>query len=357
MATNLLMMYVGIEMVSLCSYIFTAFRKVKQGSEAGLKYALFGAAASAVMLYGMSWIYGITGTLSLADSAFGRDLFANTDSPMTLLACAFTLGGFLFKLASVPFHLWTPDTYQASPTPLVSFFSVAPKMAALALAIRFVIVAQVQLQTLLVYVCIATLAVGNFTALWQTNAKRLLAYSSIAQAGFMLIGLVAMGALGIKSLLFYMATYLFMSMLAFLLIDICFDDKAQAADMAGFGRRHPFWAVLFTLAMVALAGLPPTVGFTAKFLAFSSLWDSYVKSQQTLFVVLFAFGLFNMVVSLFYYLKIPYIMFFKESPDSEPFINPTLGQKVLSITLAIPILYLFFDVNFLMKWITVLLER
>ena len=357
MSVNLLMIYLSIEVVSISSYLLAAFNQSRKSTESALKYVLFGAVSSAVMLYGMSWLYGITGTLNINEATFTRLLFQEDGINLAvLIACLFTLGGFLFKLASVPFHLWTPDAYEGTPTPIVSFFSIAPKIAALAVAIRFLTVAPTQLQSIIAVISMASITVGNFSALWQQNAKRLLAYSTIAQAGFMLIGLVVLSPLAIKATLFYASTYLFISMLAFLLIDICLGEDAKMNQLKGLGRQQPFLGIMMILAMIALTGLPLTVGFTAKFIIFSSLWEQYQQNNQPILLWLFTFGLLNTAVALFYYLKMPYLMFFKETGNEENIVvTPSFGQKILIVSLAIPIVWLFFQPSGLMNWIEKLL--
>lgn len=361
MSINLLMIYLSIEIVSIASYVLTSFNKTKKASEGGLKYVLFGAASSAIMLYGMSLLYGMTGTLNLASPDFSRGI-AQMDVMVATIAIALTISGFLFKISATPFHIWTPDVYQSAPTPVVAFFSAAPKIAAFLVLIRFYSALPNDLQTITAFVALATITFGNFSALWQNDAKRLLAYSTIAHSGFMLIGLVTMSELGLTSIVFYLVVSVFTSFLAFLLIDLAAHRQTQTEDKTeditrfalsnfkGLGKLNPFWGVLLTLVMISLAGLPPTAGFFAKLNIFSALWEAYQLSGKQVLLFLFAFGLLNTAISLYFYLKLPFLIFFKDSEDSQSF-TLSLPQAVFAILLAIPVLGLFFKADWLMNLI------
>lgn len=357
MSVNLIMIYLSIEIVSIGSYIFTAINRDKTGSEGGLKYIIFGAASSAIMLYGMSLLYGITGTLSIVSPDFSRNL-AQVDNITFLVAATLTLSGFLFKLSATPFHIWTPDVYESAPTPIVAFFSIAPKAASFLIAMRFLEALPAKFQLLMAVIALATITIGNFSALWQQNAKRMLAYSTIAHSGFMLIGLVTLSELGIKSIVFYLVTYLFANFAAFLLLDIADASTGNNGNLKifrGLGLKNPFYGILLVIVMISLTGLPPTAGFFAKLNIFSALWESYQTSQNQILLWLFIFGLFNTVVSLFFYLKIPFVLFFKKGEVSEN--NPfkiTFEQQFLAIILVLPILLLFFKADLLMNLIALL---
>lgn len=360
MSINLLMIYLSIEIVSIASYVLTSFNKTKKASEGGLKYVLFGAASSAIMLYGMSLLYGMTGTLNLASPDFTRGI-AQMDLMVSTIAIILTISGFLFKISATPFHIWTPDVYQSAPTPVVAFFSAAPKIAAFLVLIRFYSAIPNDLQVITAVIALATITFGNFSALWQNDAKRLLAYSTIAHSGFMLIGLVTMSELGLTSIVFYLVVSIFTSFLAFLLIDLAAHRQIQAekteniarfslSNFKGLGKLNPFWGVLVTLVMISLAGLPPTAGFFAKLNIFSALWEAYQLSGKQVLLFLFAFGLLNTAISLFFYLKLPFLIFFKDSEDSQSF-TLSLPQAVFAILLAIPVLGLFFKADWLMNLI------
>ena len=319
-SVNLLMLYIAVELVSISSYILTGIVNGKQKSEASLKYVLFGGAASAVMLYGMSWLYGFTGTLNVLDPVFYTALEEVSALPLTL-ALTMTMGGFIFKLGAFPFHIWSPDVYQAAPTPVVALFSFVPKLAALTVLFR--IVGQIpresfDWQLLLGIVAIASMTVGNFSALWQRNAKRMMAYSSIAHAGFLLVGLLAYSASGNVAALFYGSVFLIMNFGAFLIINLL-EKRTGSAEMSrykGLGSKLPWLGVFTVIVMMALTGLPPTAGFSAKLLIFSSLWETWQSEGHKILLWVFVFGILNTAVALFYYLKIPYLLFFKQ-PETE----------------------------------------
>ncbi|MFY7828573.1 MAG: NADH-quinone oxidoreductase subunit N [Flectobacillus sp.] len=359
MSVNLLMIYLAIEMVSLLSYILTTINKDKVGAEGGIKYLIFGATSSAIMLYGMSLLYGMTGTLSITSPDFSRGL-TQVDELATTVAVVMTLSGFLFKLSATPFHIWTPDTYQAAPTPIVAFFSVAPKVATMLVALRFYMAIPNDLRLITGVIALATITFGNFSALWQSNAKRLLAYSTIAHSGFLLVGLVALSELSVKSIVFYLVTYLFANFAVFYLIDLLAvylgtKKDFDIAHIKGLGRKNPALGVLVLITLVSLAGLPPTAGFFAKFNIFSSLWEAYQKadSQKNILLLLFIFGLFNTAVSLFFYLKIPFYLFFKNA-EQEFDASISTGQYVLACILGMPLLGFFFKADWLMNLIALL---
>jgi NADH-quinone oxidoreductase subunit N len=369
MSLNMLMIYLSIEIVSVASYVLTAIDKNKKSIEGSLKYVLFGATSSAIMLYGMSLLYGMTGTLDIASPDFSRGI-AQVDAVASTVAIVLTISGFLFKISASPFHIWTPDVYQTAPTPVVSFFSVAPKIAGFLVAIRFYSAVPNNLQLITAVLAMASITFGNFSALWQKDAKRLLAYSTIAHSGFMLIGLVTMSQLGLTSVVFYLIVTLFTNLAAFLLVDFVQlsgsseqlsvnDAKFQPFNdsiieqFKGLGRVNPFYGVMMLIVMISLAGLPPTAGFFAKLNIFSALWEYYQTSQQPIFMVLFVFGLLNTAIALFFYLKIPFMMFFREPVDNQVF-ELSSKQYFLAIILILPILILFFKADWLMELISFL---
>jgi len=347
MTVNLILIYLGIELVSIASYIITALNINKQRAEAGLKYLIYGAVASALMLYGMSWLYGLTGTLQLDSISFYAGL--SDVSPLTLgIALILTLTGFLFKLGAFPLHVWSPDVYEAAPTPVVSLFSVVPKLAALTIIWRVTsfLSPYWDWATTLAVIAIASMFVGNLSALWQTNAKRMLAYSSIAHAGFLLLGIVCQSETGNEAFMFYALTYALMNLGAFALVQF-FEMQTGTSNMKdwrGLGKFYSFHGILLLVAMIALTGLPPTVGFNAKLYVFSALWESYQIDGQNLLLWLFILGLFNTVISLFYYLKLPYFMFVKENETSTLSHNKNshVGLTIVGTLLIIPLLLLFF---------------
>ena len=354
MAVNLLSIYLSIEFVSLASYLLTAFLKDKKSIEASIKYLLFGAISSAIMLYGMSLIYGLTGTMALTEPQF-TERFGQADPFVQMLLGGLILCGLLYKISAVPFHFWNPDVYQAAAMPTVSFFSIAPKAAGLLVLLRFISILPTDFSNVLAIIALLSISIGNFSALWQNNLKRLLAYSSIAQVGFILVGYVAFSDFGLRASVFYIATYLFASMGAFLMIDLLAggqDERATLDNFAGLGHHQTLIGVLLLVAMLSLVGLPLTVGFSAKLFVFSALWQVFQQNGNPLFGLLLAWGLLNTALALFYYLKIPFVLFFRESQSAK---NESLKintfQKILAIALTIPIILFFFKSDWLMNLI------
>ncbi len=364
LSVNLLSIYLSIELVSIASYLLTALAADRKASEGGIKYLLFGAISSAVMLYGMSLLYGMTGTLDLTADAFGASL-AGQDAAVATVAVLLTGAGLLFKLSGVPFHVWTPDAYEAASVPVAAFFSVGPKIAAVLVLMRLVTALPVEssatgatayaLQTPLAVLALAGILIGNLSALRQTDAKRLLAYSTIAHAGFLLVGVVALSQAGFEATLFYAGTYLFMSLAAFFLIDLLArstgSDTLAIRQFAGLGPRQPLLSVALTIVMLGLTGLPPTVGFTAKLLSFSALFDTYRQTANPWLLALFVLGLLNALISLVYYLKIPFLLFFRfpERPAHSEIVSLPRAAVWLAIGVTVPVVALFIKPDWVLK--------
>ncbi|GAB4345371.1 MAG: NADH-quinone oxidoreductase subunit N [Flammeovirgaceae bacterium] len=346
-STNLLMIFLSVEMVSICAYIFTIFRFRAISAEAGMKYLLFGALSSAVMLYGMSWLYGFSGSLYLSEIAKN---ISNNQTPLLFVSFLMVFGGLLFKVASFPFHLWIPDIYQAAPTSWIAFLSIAPKAAAFGVMTNLTVcfsdyynINQTPFYATLVFLAVASMLIGNLSALWQSSFKRLLAYSSIAHTGFILLAIPTIQQSGFQSLKFYLLTYTFMNFGAFFLADTLEKQKGsdQIKEFQGTGMHTTLLGILTVILMISLAGLPPTAGFTAKLLVFSSLWNTIQQTQQSVLLIAFFIGILNAIVSLFYYLKIPFLMFFRKSEDDLE-INFNYNQIILLIIFIIPLIVLFF---------------
>ncbi len=351
MAVNLLAIYVSLELVSICSYLLTALTTTRRAAEGGIKYLLFGAISSAIMLYGMSLLYGMTGTLDLSAQAFTEGLSRN-ESVVVLVAGLFTGAGLLFKLASVPFHIWTPDAYDAAPVPVAAFFAVAPKAVALLVLMRLVSSLPGGWQTPLAILALAGITFGNLSALGQADGKRMLAYSTIAHAGFLLVGVVALDEVGFRAATFYAATYLFINLAAFFLMATLARANGGSltiANFAGLGATQPLLSVALTLTMLALTGLPPTVGFTAKVLIFSALYEAWQTDGNPWVLALFGFGLLNAVISLFYYLRIPLLLFFRRPILSVLPVALPLHQRMLLALLVLPIILLFLKPDWLLN--------
>lgn len=366
MTTNLLLIYLSIELVSISSYLLTNFSFNRQSGEAGIKYLLFGAVASAVMLFGMSLLYGFTGTLDFASPNFQMSLLSlNIEAVPLLVASFMTLAGFLFKISAVPFHIWAPDVYEGAPVPVAALFSVVPKLAGLSLLIRFlqyfhessILFVSVHFDWQLVLAVLAGLSmfIGNLAAVWQQNAKRMLAYSSIAHTGFLMAAVLAYSDLGIRSVLFYASIYLLMNFAAFLLVKMLNGytggENINIKGYSGLGRKLPYLGALLVLVMIALTGLPPTAGFTAKLLVFTALWEAYQLSGNTILGYLLLAGVVNTVIALFYYLKIPYFMYFRAAGEEEvqEVLEPTTGEKLMLGLLAGLLLLFFFKADWLLN--------
>ncbi len=349
MAVSGLSIYLSIELVSIGGYLLVAFGIDTKSSEGGLKYLLFGAVCSAVMLYGFSWLYGLTGTLDFTDPIFAQNLSQNSPKVIFVVG-VLSLAGVFFKLSLVPFHPYTPDVYESAPTAVVAFLSVAPKAAALLVLMRMVSLLPVDFQPLMAVIALVSILIGNLAALAQNNYKRLLAYSGIAQAGFMLVGLVAFNQVGVESTVFYISVYVSMNLAAFLLLDLL-TDSTDIRHLVGVGHSRPLFAVLLTVVLVSLVGLPLTAGFTAKLLVFSALWQNN-QTNNYLLTSLFVVGLLNVAVSLFYYFKIPFYLFFRESETVVAKPNSNFLVIIWTIVLVLPVIIFFFKSD----WLTGLIE-
>jgi NADH-quinone oxidoreductase subunit N len=355
---NFVMVLLSLELVSLSSYMLAGFGFDKKSSEGSMKYFLFGTVATACMIYGMSLIYGLSGTLDFSSDQFLNALI-EVKSPLLLIAALLTLAGFLFKISAAPFHLWAPDVYESAPTPIVAFLSVVPKLAGIAVLVKVVLAVQLfgqsgfPWQSIIAVISIISILIGNLSALAQTNPKRMLAYSSVAQAGFLLIGVSVLGMEGLHFMLFYSTVFLLMNFLSFSVLHQ-YEEAIEinlVTAFSGLGRLSFFPAFAILIGMIALTGLPPTAGFTAKLLIFSSLWSTYQETQSTMLLALFIIGLMNTVISLFFYLKIPYFLFMKESVQPLGIIKNSLSRNLLHGLLVITLIYLFLQPGGLMGWI------
>ncbi len=356
MSVNFIMVFLSLELLSISSYILAGFSLTKKGAEGSLKYFLFGSVASAIMLYGFSILFGLTGTLDFSSGDF-VDRLLNNQSPLILVAGLLSLAGFLYKIAAAPMHPWAPDVYEAAPMPVVAFLSVVPKFAGIAVLAKFTLALNLfgqsnfDWQIILSVIAILSITVGNFSALWQNNPKRMMAYSSIAQTGFLLIGIVCFSIQGIQFMLFYATIYLLTNFAVFICLQI-FEKQGitSVQSFRGWGRSHVMVSVLLLLSFVALAGIPPTAGFTAKLFIFTSLWSAYEQTGKDILVWLLVFGLLNTVVSLFYYLKIPYYSFLKTS-DTIQSVKKTQVENYLALILVVLVLFLFIRPDLLMGWL------
>ena len=354
MSTNLVMVFLSLELMSISSYILTGFVFKKESSEGSLKYFLFGSVASAVMLYGFTILYGMSGTLDFTSGAFAEKLISS-GSPLLFVAVMLSFSGFLFKISAVPMHPWAPDVYEISPMPVVAFFSVVPKLAGLGIltiVIRtLATTSQYDWQIVLGIVAFLSITVGNFSALRQKSAKRMMAYSSIAQSGFLLLGIIAYSDQGLHFMLFYAVVYLLGNYAVFIGLQFFERNNIYSIDdFKGSGRAF-LWPQLFLLiGLISLTGLPPTAGFTAKLFIFSSLWESYQVTGKPFLLGLVLFGLLNTIVALFYYLRIPFFAFIKSGVRNEIHVSDPV-KKLFGLILVLLILVLFFTPNLLMSLI------
>jgi NADH-quinone oxidoreductase subunit N len=317
-SNDLITVFLGLELMSLSLYVLVGFRRSRlESNEAALKYFLLGAFASGFLLYGIALLYGATGTTDLVAMARFLTVSPMIGNPLFVIGMLLLLTGFAFKVAAVPFHMWTPDAYEGAPTSVTAFMSVGAKVAAFAALLRVVlhVMGDVHAQWVPVLSALAmlTMTVGNVTALFQTNLKRMLAYSSIAHAGYILVAIIAGGSGGASAALFYLAVYTFMNLGAFGILTLLgkgVEERTLMSDVRGLGFRHPLLGVALTLFMLGLAGIPPTAGFMGKVYVFQA------AVQQGL-IPLVIVGVLNSVVSVFYYLRVT-VALYMEEPQGEP---------------------------------------
>ena len=355
MTSNFILLFISLELISLPSYVLTGFGSRKNAIEGSLKYFLFGSVATAIMVYGFSLLYGLSGSLDYSSVEFIKIL--HQGGTLILVAGLLALAGFLYKVASAPLHLWAPDVYEASPMPVVALFSVAPKLAGVAALSKFSLAlnmfgqSSIDWQLILGIVIILSLTIGNFAALWQSNPKRMMAYSSIAQSGFLLVGICTFTLSGYQFTLFYATVYLMANFAVFALLQSFSRSNVDTIPaFAGSGKSDPYNGATLLIALISLAGIPPTAGFMGKLFVFSGVWDVFAESGKVILLTILIVGLLNTVVSIFYYLKIPYHSFFK--PGNEEKSRQIFGiENLLAFILVIGLLILFIKPDFLMGWL------
>ena len=327
-ANNLLSMYIGIEMQSLALYIMAAFnRDSLRASEAGLKYFVLGALSSGLLLYGASLIYGFTGSLDFETIRASIEASGATNGVVT--GMVFLLCGLAFKISAAPFHMWTPDVYEGSPTPVTGFFAAAPKLAAMAIIARLITVPfgeiTGQWQQVIIVMAVLSMVVGALGAIVQTNIKRLMAYSSIANMGYALVPLAAASVAGVQGMIVFMVIYIitvigvFSTILQMRLRDGMVE---QISDLAGLSKSNPGMAISLTIFMFSLIGIPPLLGFFGKLFAFLPA----IEAGLTWLVVI---ALISSVIGAFYYLRLVKVMWFDE-PERE-FVTPPASVKIISL--------------------------
>jgi NADH-quinone oxidoreductase subunit N len=339
----MLTLYIGIETLSILSYVMASFKKNnEQSSEAGLKYSLYGGISAGIMLFGMSHIFGVLGTIQF--SGLGAAITHLTTEQSLILMPSFVLFfvGIGYKIATVPFHMWAPDVYEGSPTPVTTLFAIVPKLAGISALIRVTMIffsakSMVRIEWIGMIMAIAalTMTVGNVTAIGQKSLKRMLAYSSISHAGIMVAGLVMVNEVGIRSVAFYGITYVFMTLVAFYITSIVQDKYGNDhfERFTGLAYRYPLMAITMSIVMFSLTGLPPLAGFVAKF----NIMTSLVNSKN--FSLAIILGL-NSVVSAYYYLKVVRLMTLKPNETNETIQGFGFLNQMIIVGLTVPVVVL-----------------
>ncbi len=330
-ANGLISLYLGLELMSLALYVTAALsRDDARASEAGLKYFVLGALSSGMLLYGASLLYGFSGTVTFAGIA---SAIGDHPSVGVIFGLVFLLTGLAFKMSVVPFHMWTPDVYEGAPTPVTAFFASAPKMAAAAIATRVIYTAfpgvTHQWQQIVVFMSIASMALGSFAAIKQTNIKRLMAYSSIGHMGFALVGVAAGTEAGVQGVLVYMAIYLIMTLGAFaaiLSMRVNGQPVENISDLAGLSNTDKPMAAFLALVMVSLSGVPPMAGFIAKWMVFLAAVESHLFGLAVL-------GVLSSTVAAFYYWRIIKVMYFDAAAPA--FDKPSLTLRTVLLVSAV----------------------
>jgi len=323
-ANELMMIFIGLEISSIATYIMAGYlRGDRRSNESALKYFLLGSFATAFFLYGIAWIYGITGSTNLLEI---RRVISDPGTSVSMalvgMSAALMFVGFAFKISAAPFQIWAPDVYQGAPAPVAAFMSAGPKAAAFAILVRVFMTAFEPIaprwEPIFWVVALATMVVGNFAALTQTNVKRLLAYSSIAHAGYVMVAVTAHNLVGIQAVMFYLASYAFMNVGAFAVVTH-FARKGEkflnVEDMAGLGVRRPGLAALLTIFLLSMIGVPLTGGFFGKFYVFKAALDANL-------VWLTVLGLLNSAVAAYYYLRIIVVMYMHEPTETTEGLEP-----------------------------------
>lgn len=319
-ANNMLMFFIGIETLSILSYVMASLKKNdERSSEAGLKYSLYGGISSGLMLFGMSHMFGVLGTIQFGGMAANIAKLNTTQILILMPSFVLFFVGIGYKIAAVPFHMWSPDVYEGSPTPVTTFFAIVPKLAGIAGLIRITMIffatpspLRVGWVGLMMVIAALTMTVGNVSAIGQKSVKRMLAYSSISHAGIMIAGLVMINEIGIRAVVFYGITYLFMTLVSFYIVSIVQDKYGNDHfdRFQGLIYRYPYMAIMMTVAMFSLTGLPPLAGFIGKYNILVALINSKYFSLAIILVL-------NSIVSAYYYLKIVRLMILKPQESNE----------------------------------------
>lgn len=360
-ASNLIMIYLAIETMSLSSYVLAGYtREIKRASEASLKYVIFGALSSGIMIYGISILFGLTGTLNLLE--INQFLLNNDVSNVALFVSGLMIiAGMAYKISAVPFHFWTPDVYEGAPVTITALLSVASKAAGFAVLIRFVkttlmdpsismdaawnTIIGIDWSYLIAVLAVVTMTLGNIVAVWQSNVKRMLAYSSIAHAGYLLMGVTVMTDAGISAILIYFMAYMIMNLGAFYVVMLIANkiNSEELDDYQGIGYRTPILAACMTVFLISLTGLPPTFGFIGKLWLFSAVIESGM-------IWLAVIGVLNSVVSLFYYTKVIRNMYLRDVESKKEKLIFSPAAIVFLFILAVPTILLFIWFGPILDW-------
>ena len=328
---HFLTLYMGLELLSLCLYALVAMdRDNARATEAAMKYFVLGALASGMLLYGMSMMYGVTGSLNLSEVASAL-LNGSQDKPVLVLGLVFIVAGLAFKLGAVPFQMWVPDVYEGSPTAVTLLIGSVTKLAAFAMIIRLLVqglfVLAIDWRSMLMIMAVLSIVIGNITAIAQTNLKRMLAYSTISHVGFLMYGLMSVSMNGYASSMFYIVSYVFMTLAGFgmiLLLSRKGFEADKLDDLRGLNQRSPWFAFMMLITMFSMAGVPPTLGFYAKFAVLQA-------ALQAGFLWLVVFAVLMAVIGAFYYLRIVKIMYFDEPKDRNAINAPVEMKLMLSV--------------------------
>jgi len=350
-SVHIVMIVIALELVGITCYVLAGYRRYElRSSEASLKYMLYGAVSTGVMLYGFSFLYGLTGEANIYAFRTALTVSQSPDSLMLLVAVIFVLTGIGYKIAMVPFHFWCPDVYEGAPTPVTTFFSVAPKVAGIALLARFLFggiseqysmvveewssLGGIDMPFLVAVLSAITMTLGNLAACGQKNVKRLLAYSSIAHAGYILMGFAVFNGEGIKAILVYVVVYMFMNFGAFTVVDAIASriKSEELEDYKGLGSRAPYLGIALVVFLVSLTGIPPTGGFVGKLLLFAAV----IHAKLYWLAVI---GVLNSVVSLYYYFRIAKAMYLTSVTVNKERLSFSPIHVVLVTAMLIPTLY------------------
>jgi NADH-quinone oxidoreductase subunit N len=347
-ASDLIVVYLSLELVSLSSYVLAGFTKTSmRNSEASLKYIIYGAVSSGIMLFGISILYGITGSTNLFE--INALIQASQIPSLTfILAGILIFVGIGYKISAAPFHFWTPDVYEGAPITITAYLSIASKAAGFALLIRFIkitfiksidasgswqLVEMIDWRTFFVFISIITMTLGNFAALWQDNLKRMLAYSSIAHAGYMLLGMAVLSNQGMIAIIIYFAIYAFMNLGAFFVIMLIANKigSEDINDYKGLGYSQPFLGVALGIFLISLTGLPPTAGFIGKLYLFIALVDAKM-------ITLAVIALINSVVALYYYIRVLRNLFLVRPENGTFEFKVSFSNSLVLVALAAPVI-------------------